>query len=144
MTLYLVTLIAFLNQIGFGGSRVAISLYALELGVNAVTVGLIAAVYSFFPMLLAIVIGKFADRSAPRPLMIVGAIAMAVALALPPAFTGLWTLFVAASMLGLFHQVFSIPLELVVGGIGGGENRARNYSVISMAWSMRTEILKIG
>ncbi len=135
MTLYLVTLIAVLNQIGFSGSRIAISLYALELGANAFLVGLIVASYSLFPMLLAIVIGKLADRKAPRPLLILGALATAAALLVPPIFTGLWTLYVAALVLGLFHQVFSIPLEVIVGGIGGAENRARNYSVVSMGWS---------
>lgn len=135
MTIYLVTLIAVLNQIGFSGSRVAVSLYALELGANAFLVGLIIAIYSLCPMLLAIVIGKFADRTAPRLPMILGALAMAAALLVPPIFTGLWTLYVAALVLGLFHQVFSIPLEAIVGGIGGAEARARNYSVISMGWS---------
>jgi predicted MFS family arabinose efflux permease len=136
MTIYLVTLIAMLNQIGFSGSRVAISLYALDLGANAFVVGLIVAIYSLCPMLFAIAIGKFADRTAPRPLMIFGAITMAAALLLPPLVSGLWTLYVAALMLGLFHQVFSIPLEAIVGGIGGPDKRARNYSVISMGWSL--------
>ena len=37
MAIYLVVLIAVLSQIGFGGSRVAVSLYALELGANQFT-----------------------------------------------------------------------------------------------------------
>ena len=135
MTLYLVTLIAVLNQIGFSGSRVAVSLYALELGANQLSVGVIIALYSLCPMLLAIVIGKFADRAAPRPLMIIGAAAGAAALLPPPLFSALAALYAAALMLGLFHQLFSIPLEAIVGGIGGVEKRARNYSVVSMGWS---------
>ena len=35
MTIYLVTLISVLNQIGFSGSWVAVSLYALELGATS-------------------------------------------------------------------------------------------------------------
>jgi predicted MFS family arabinose efflux permease len=38
-------------------------------------------------------------------------------------------------VLGLSHQVFSIPLEAVVGGIGGIDKRARNYALITMGWS---------
>jgi predicted MFS family arabinose efflux permease len=42
---------------------------------------------------------------------------------------------VAAFVLGLAHQVFSIPLEAVVGGIDGEKKRARNYAFITMGWS---------
>lgn len=125
-----------LNQIAFSGSRVAVSLYALELGANQLSVGVIIAFYSVCPMLLAIVIGRFADRAAPRPLLIVGTAAMAAALLLPPLFSALGTLYVVAFVLGLFHQVFGIPLEAIVGGIDGVEKRARNYSVITMGWSI--------
>src|SRR4029450_8239848 len=38
-------------------------------------------------------------------------------------------------VLGFAHQVFSLPLEALVGGIGGPEKRARNYALITMAWS---------
>ena len=80
MTIYLIAFIAVLSQIGYSGCRIAISLYALELGANAFLVGLIVASYSLCPMLLSIVIGKFADRRAPRPLLIVGALATVAAL----------------------------------------------------------------
>jgi predicted MFS family arabinose efflux permease len=46
------------------------------------------------------------------------------------------TLCVAAFVLGLAHQVFSIPLEAIVGGIDGDDNRARNYAFITMGWSV--------
>ena len=42
---------------------------------------------------------------------------------------------VTAFVLGLAHQVFSIPLEAIVGGIDGAKNRARNYAFITMGWS---------
>ena len=77
MTIYLVTLISVLNQIGFSGSRVAVSLYALELGANQFSVGVIIAFYSLCPMLFSIVIGRLADRTAPRLPMIAGAAATA-------------------------------------------------------------------
>jgi MFS family permease len=135
MTIYVVTLIAVLNHIGFSGSRVAVALYALELGANQFSVGVIVASYSVCPMLFAIVIGRFADKTGPRPLMIVGTIATTAVLLLPPFFSTLGILYATALLLGFFHSIFSIPLEAVVGGIGGVQNRAHNYSVISMGWS---------
>jgi len=135
MTIYLVVLIAVLSQIGFGGSRVAVSLYALELDANQFTVGVIIALYSLCPMLFSIAIGKFADRMPPRLPVILGSVVMGAALLLPLALQGIAALYVSAFLLGLGHLVFSIPLEAVVGGIGGSQNRARNYALITMGWS---------
>ena len=79
MPIYLVVLISTLSQIGFGGSRVAVSLYALELGANQLTVGVIVALYSLSPMFLSIVIGRYSDRVSPHLPMIWGSALMAVA-----------------------------------------------------------------
>lgn len=135
MTIYLVVLMSVLSQVGFSGSRVAVSLHALELSANQFAIGVVIALYSLCPMLLSIVIGKFADRAPPRLPVILGSALMTAALLLPPLFPGLGALCVAAFLLGLAHQVFSIPLEAIVGGIDGAKNRARNYALITMGWS---------
>jgi predicted MFS family arabinose efflux permease len=135
MTIYLVVLIAFLSQAGFGGSRVAVSLHALDLTANQFAIGLVIALYSLCPMLLAIVIGRFADRASPRMLVIAGSVIMTAALLLPSFVSGIAVLCGAAFLLGFAHQVFSLPLEALVGGIGGPEKRARNYALITMSWS---------
>ena len=49
---------AVLGQVGFGGSRIVMSLYALELGANQATVGVIIALYSVCPLLLSIWMGR--------------------------------------------------------------------------------------
>jgi MFS family permease len=135
MKIYLVVMIAALSQVGFGGSRVALALHALQLDANQLVVGVIIALYSLCPMLLAIVIGRFADRTPPRLPVLLGSIGMTAALIFPAFFDGLWVLCAAAFVLGFAHQVFSIPLEAVVGGIDGAKNRARNYAFITMGWS---------
>lgn len=135
MKIYLVVMISVLSQIGFSGSRVAVSLHSLQLTANPFAIGVVIALYSLCPMLLSIVIGKFADRALPRLPVILGSAAMTVALVLPALFHGLGVLCVTAFVLGLAHQVFSIPLEAIVGGIDGAKNRARNYAFITMGWS---------
>jgi predicted MFS family arabinose efflux permease len=135
MTIYLVVLMAFLSQAGFGGSRVAVSLHALELSANQFAIGVVIALYALCPMFLAIVIGRFADRAPPRRLVILGSAIMTAALLVPLLFPGISGLCLAAFVLGFAHQVFSLPLEALVGGIGGPEKRARNYALITMAWS---------
>ena len=135
MTIYLVVIIAFLSQAGFGGSRVAVSLHALALTSNQFAIGLVIALYSLAPMFLSIAIGRFADRAPPRRLVVLGSIVMTVALLLPFAVPGIGVLCLAAFVLGFAHQVFSLPIEALVGGIGGPEKRARNYALITMSWS---------
>src|SRR3990172_413462 len=135
MTIYLVVLVSVLSQVGFSGSRVAVSLHALGLTANQFAIGVVIALYSLCPMLLSIVIGKFADRAPQRLPVILGSVLMTAALLLPSLVPGLGALCVAAFLLGLAHQVFSIPLEAIVGGIDGARNRARNYALITMGWS---------
>jgi len=136
MPIYLVVLIAILSQIGFGGSRVVMALYALELGANQATVGVIIALYALCPLLLSIPFGRMSDRIAPRRPMIVGSLMLACALLLPALWPSIPMLCVAALLLGLGHLVFDIPLEASVGGVGGAQHRGRNYALITMGWSI--------
>ncbi len=135
MAIYLVVLLSVLSQIGFGGSRVAVSLYALELGANQLMVGVIVGLYSLCPMFLSIVIGRISDRVSPHLPMIWGSVMMMVALLLPLASPGIAALCVLAFLNGLGHLVFGIPLEASVGGVGGKQHRTRNYALITMGWS---------
>jgi MFS family permease len=133
--IYLITLMCALNHSGFGGSRVAISLYALELGVNQFTVGILMALYALSPMLLAVAIGRFADRVGPRLPMLLGTVGVGVALVLPPIFPGVATLYVVAFLLGSTFPLFFVTVHGMTGDIGGPEDRARNYALVSLGFS---------
>jgi predicted MFS family arabinose efflux permease len=135
MTLYLILAIAVLNQTAFGGCRVAVSLYGIELGASQFTIGILVSLFAILPMLLGVTIGRFVDRTAPQMTMIMGSVVMIVALMLPPLFPGLGVLCVTAALLGLSHPLFLIPMEATLGGVGGGNQRVRNYSVLAMGWS---------
>ena len=136
MAIYFVVLLAILNQAGFNGSRVAVSLHALELGASQFTVGVIIALYSVCPMFFSIAIGRISDRVPPRLPILVGSFMTAAGLLLPALSPNIATLCFAGLLLGLGHQVFNIPLEAVVGGVGGPQHRARNYALITMGWSV--------
>ena len=83
MKIYAVVIISVLNQMAFSGSRVSVSLHALELGANPLSVGVLIACYSLCPLLFSIIIGRFADRTSPRlPVMVSGA-AIAAAMLVP-------------------------------------------------------------
>jgi MFS family permease len=133
--MYLAIVLTLITHIGYVGSKVAVTLYALELGAGELTVGVLVALYAFCPMLLSIAIGKFVDRTEPRIPMMAGAAGLALALALPALFPGLVALYISALALGFANQVFNIPVEANIGAIGGTHNRVRNYAWLSMAFS---------
>src|SRR5258708_12712918 len=66
MTLYVVMLLTLLNSIAQRGSKVVVSLYALELGAGAAAVGVLAALFAVFPLLLAVQAGRISDRYGVR------------------------------------------------------------------------------
>lgn len=135
MAIYLIVLMCTLNHAGFGGSRVAVALYALELGASQLTIGVLMALYALCPMLLAVYIGQLADRVGPRLPMLLGTTGVAVALLLPPLFPGLATLYISALLLGTSFHFFFVTVTGIAGGIGGAENRARNYALVSLGFS---------
>ncbi|MGQ0526342.1 MAG: MFS transporter [Betaproteobacteria bacterium] len=136
MAIYLIVLMCLLSHCGFGGSRVVITLYALQLGANQFTVGVLMGLYALVPMLLAVAIGRLADRVGARLPMLLGTTGVAVALLLPALFPGsLITLYVSALLLGSSFHFFFVTVTGIAGGIGGAENRARNYALISMGFA---------
>jgi MFS family permease len=135
MAIYLIVLMCLLNHIAFAGSRVLVSLYALELGANQMIIGMIMALYSLSPMLFAIYIGRLADRVGPKLPMLMGTVGVGVALILPPLFPGLTTLYIFAFLIGTSFYFFFITVTGITGGIGGSENRVSNYALMSLGFS---------
>ncbi|HEV7391956.1 MAG TPA: MFS transporter [Burkholderiales bacterium] len=135
MSIYLIVLLCTLSHSGFGGSRIAISLYALDLGATQFTVGVLMALYAICPLLLAVYVGRLADRVGPRIPMLIGTIGVMVGLLVPPLFPGMIALYASALVLGSTFHFFFITVQGIAGGIGGSENRARNFALVGMGFS---------
>src|SRR6185503_14006204 len=134
MAIHLIVLMCALSHSGFGGSRVAISLYALNQGASQFTIGVLMALYAVCPLFLALYVGRLADRVGPRLPMLIGTIGVIVGLLLPPLFPGLTTLYFSALVLGSTFHFFFITVQGIAGGIGGAENRARNFALVGMGF----------
>src|ERR1043166_8018438 len=135
MAIYLIVLLNFLSHVGFGGSRVAVSLYAIELGATPFLVGTIAALYGIFPALLAIAAGKIMDRLGFRIPMLFGCSGIMAALLLPYFLPALGTLYATATLLGLSFMVFQLSSQTLAGAVASGKDRARNYSLVSLGFA---------
>jgi MFS family permease len=132
MTVYLVVLLSMLNSIGQRGSKVAISLYALELGAGAAAVGVLAALFAAFPLLLAVQAGRISDRFGVRVPIVCGALTMAAGLALAFTVSEIHWLFVCPALIGLGHIFFHVSIHNLVGSLGAEAERTRNFSTFAL------------
>jgi len=135
MAIYLIVLTCVLNYTAFFGCRVAVSLYALNLGATQLEIGVLVSLYALCPMFIAVHVGKLADRVGPRMPMLMGTAGVAVALFLPPLFPGLVTLYITALLIGTSFNFFFVTLMGIAGGIGGEINRVSNYAFVSLGFS---------
>jgi MFS family permease len=132
MTLYLIVLMAVLNQIGQKGSKVLISLSAIDLGASPITIGMLIAMYAVFPLLLAVYAGRVTDRIGARWPMVLGSFGMTVALVLPAAFPSLVALFFAAALLGISNIFFHVSCHNLIGSLGTAQDRTSNFGTFSL------------
>jgi MFS family permease len=135
MMLYQIALLIVLLHIGFAGVRVTLSLFALHLGASAATVGVLIALLAFVPMLFAVKWGRYVDRVGVRGPMYAGATVLLGALVLGFAFPRLETLFIVSVLSGCGFSIFHIAVHQSGGLIGSPADRARNFSVIALAFS---------
>src|SRR5262245_57089182 len=71
MKLPFVILLTVLGHAGFVGSRITVSLSAIDLGASPLTVGVLMSLYAALPMLIAVAAGRLVDRAGSyRPLLV--------------------------------------------------------------------------
>jgi len=132
MSIHVVLLVILLNMSAFRGSKVLVSLFALELGAPQIMLGLIVALYSLFPMLLALYAGKLADRFGVRWPLALGSLGIALSLVLPGMLPALHTLYFSALLIGASHVFYNVSVQNLIGMLSTPETRTRNFSNFSL------------
>lgn len=138
--MYLIVLLCILNHAAFTGSRVVFSLYAIDLGANSFAIGALISFYALCPLLLAIYSGKLIDRIGARVPMLAGTAGLMFGILLPVAMPGLAMLYFAALLLGSSFMFFFVAVQGVTGSIGRADERGRNYSLLSVGFSIASFI----
>src|SRR5499427_6951564 len=131
-SVYFVVLLSVLSNIGLRGSRILVSLSALHLGANSFTVGVLAALFSVFPLVLAVYAGRVSDRVGVRAPIALGSAGMALALLLPALHGDLYLLLACPTLIGLSQIFVQVSIQNAVGSIGGPEQRAGNFGTFSL------------
>jgi len=132
VSIYFVLALNLLSGASIQAGRVVLTLYALELGAQPLTIGMLAATFSAFPVLLAVKVGKLSDRFGDRWLLIFGAAAGSIGLLTPAFFHGLPFIFIAGVMNGLCAVFFFLLTQNLVGILSDPQHRARNFSNFSL------------
>ena len=138
--MYLIVLLCILNHAAYTGSRVVFSLYAIDLGANSFAIGVLISLYALCPLLLAIYAGKLIDRVGARVPMLAGTAGLMLGIALPVVMPGLAMLYFSALLLGTSSMFFFVAVQGITGAVGRPEDRARNYSLLSVGFSIASFI----
>lgn len=136
-------LIVLLNVIIHGcltGSRVVMSLFALELGVNAFSIGIMIALYSLAPLLIGVYAGRATDRYGVRAPMIFGAALCGCGLLLPFLWQKVPALYISATVIGAAFVIYNVAAQNLTGAWGPREDRAKNFSTLSLGYSISSFI----
>jgi len=132
MTIYVLFLIVLCNVTCLRASRVIVSLFAIELGAQQFLIGVLIAMYSVFPMLLALYAGRLSDRLGPRLPMLVGSLGLVAGLLLPFLYPALPALYVSAGLFGMSYVFYHVSVQNLIGAISTDATRTRNFSNYSL------------
>ncbi|MBI3045365.1 MAG: MFS transporter [Betaproteobacteria bacterium] len=140
MSIGTVLLIVLCNMASFRASKVIVSLFAIELGASQFIIGILIALYSLFPAMLAIYAGKLSDRLGVRLPMLFGSLGMVAALLLPWLFPSMPALYASAALIGVTMMMYNVSVQNLIGSFGGAEDRTRNFSNYALALALGSSI----
>jgi MFS family permease len=123
-----VLLVILLNMTAYRGSKLALTLFAIDLGASQLAIGALIAMYSVAPVLLGLYAGKLTDRLGVRVPMIGGTLGVFVALVVPFVFPGLPALYVTSALIGASWVFYNICAQNLIGLLSDPESRPRNFS----------------
>jgi len=133
MSIWVAMFMVVCNMLAMKGSKILITLFSIELGAPQIVIGVLIALYSLFPMILAIYAGKLTDRLGARWPMVAGSCGIAFGLTLPYLFPHTAALYLQAALVGAGHVFYNISMQNMIGGIGNKEDRTRNFTNFGLA-----------
>ena len=136
MNVYVIVALSVLTQMGLKGSKMLVALHAIDLGASPLAIGLLIALYSVFPMQLALFAGRVCDRSGVRRPMVLGSLGISAGLLVPAIYPHLAGLYVSAIIIGSATIFYQVSAQYTVGALGEGMARTRNFSVYSLGGSI--------
>lgn len=128
--LLVLALIAFLAMSAFGMTLPTLAYLAQDFGASDFQVGLLAACYHAFQLLLAPIWGAMSDRVGRKPILALGLAGFSVAFLLSSLAGSLMTLFAAQLLAGAFGSATLPGVRASVADVTPVEKRARGMGFI--------------
>jgi MFS family permease len=135
MSIFAVIIMAMSVHSCYIGSKVLVSLYALSLGASQFSVGLLAACYALFPLLLGVYTGRLTDRRGVRMPLMLGSGLTSLAMLTGFVWRDVVGLFAVAVLMGASFVFFNVSAQTLAGAIGKPEHRTRNFAWLSIGYS---------
>ena len=132
MTFYFVVAMTVLNHIAYKGSKMLVSLYAIDFGGTPFEVGILFSLYSIFSLFIAVHVGRWSDRVGPRRLMLIGCFGLGAGLLLPYFWPRMGMLYISATAIGALYIFFTIAAQHLIGASGSGQARTKNFGFYSL------------
>ncbi|MDB5797794.1 MAG: transporter [Paucimonas sp.] len=128
--------VAIAAHAALAGGRVTTTLYALSLHASPFSVGVLIGLIAFFPMLLAVPLGRLVDRVGFARPMALGCLLILFGCGLPAVIPGVVVLYAAVILFGTGFTAVHIAVQHAVGVMSNADNRATNFSWLSAGFSV--------
>ena len=136
MNMALVVLLSMSVHACYIGSKVIVSLFALELGASQAIVGVLASLYAVIPMLMGVYTGRLADVRGVRLPLTIGVIGTSIAMLSGFLWRDIGGLVAASVLMGAGFVFFNVSIQTLVGTLGSPEHRPRNFAWLSIGYSL--------
>jgi predicted MFS family arabinose efflux permease len=136
LLVYLAVSLSLLQGISMRGAKMLVSLSALDIGATPFQVGLLAALFAAFPLVLAVYAGKVSDRIGVMKPIVGGSLMLSLGILVPIVGGGLVGLMACSALVGLGHIFFHVSIHNLIGAYGGGEARTRNFATFALGASL--------
>jgi MFS family permease len=125
--------ITVLNGVAITAIRPMVSYRALELGADALGLGIVASSYSALSLFAAFVVGRWIDRYGASPFLIGGAVLMAISPFSPIWLGSIVGLAVAQSVLGLGQVMNRVSSQTIIANQTTRDKRDERFGLYAVA-----------
>ncbi|MFC7516719.1 MFS transporter [Herbaspirillum sp. GCM10030257] len=127
-----------LAHTAFTGGRVALTLFAIELGGTPFEVGFVVSLMAVIPMLTSVHAGRWTDRTGVVKPTAIALLMLAAGTLLPGLLPSIASLSASAVFLGCGFMLVHLAINNAVGHGSTPQNRTRSFSMLALGFSTST------
>ena len=131
----LIIILMVLDHVAFNGSRVAVSLSAINQHATPLTVGTLIALYALLPALLSVMAGRWIDRIGVNKPLLIGSVGVGCGTVMPFIFPTFTALYATSIITGVSFMLINVSAYHAVGEMSAPEERPVNFSYVALGFS---------